>query len=243
MLFKTGMNLTLSYLVLIIALRWPPDILYHQLQTMPLNELGDFFAGLFSPVAFLWLILGFLQQSRELGQNTEALSMQADELKKAVKHQNDMVLISKRQMQEEREKYRKSISPHFIYVDSLLRMENSDGMIPFELQIQNSGKQCSHTNITITDVTNQIIYSKNYPSIPSGKIVYLDWEISSSLIDSHQFITLHTSSSVIGGDFIHEQSFDLELKEQNDTSKLSSGEIIEEERLYSYEPIIWSTSH
>ena len=30
------------------------------------NELGDFLAGTFAPVAFLWLVLGFFQQGAEL---------------------------------------------------------------------------------------------------------------------------------------------------------------------------------
>ena len=30
------------------------------------NEHGDFFAGLFAPLAFLWLVIGFIQQGEEL---------------------------------------------------------------------------------------------------------------------------------------------------------------------------------
>lgn len=41
------------------------------------NELGDFLAGTFSPLAFLFLILGYLQNNKNLGQNTEAISQQA----------------------------------------------------------------------------------------------------------------------------------------------------------------------
>ncbi len=31
-----------------------------------LNELGNFLRGVSSPPAFLWVVLGFLQQSREI---------------------------------------------------------------------------------------------------------------------------------------------------------------------------------
>lgn len=44
------------------------------------NELGDFLAGTFSPLAFLFLILGYLQNNKNLGQNTEALTQQAKAL-------------------------------------------------------------------------------------------------------------------------------------------------------------------
>ncbi|GAA5181415.1 hypothetical protein GCM10023345_04880 [Acinetobacter kookii] len=38
-----------------------------------LNSLGDFLAGIFAPVAFFWLILGYVQQGKQLDQNTKAL--------------------------------------------------------------------------------------------------------------------------------------------------------------------------
>lgn len=47
------------------------------------NAHGDFFAGLFAPVAFLWLVIGYFQQGSELRENTRALARQAEEAKKA----------------------------------------------------------------------------------------------------------------------------------------------------------------
>ena len=44
------------------------------------NEWGDFFAGFFAPLAFLWLIFGYYQQGQEL-------SLQAKELSNLVKEQ------------------------------------------------------------------------------------------------------------------------------------------------------------
>ncbi len=49
------------------------------------NEHGDFAAGFFAPMAFLWLVLGYLQQGEELQQNTAALRRQGDELELARK--------------------------------------------------------------------------------------------------------------------------------------------------------------
>ncbi|WP_373357904.1 hypothetical protein ACEN3H_13735 [Acinetobacter lactucae] len=51
------------------------------------NELGDFLAGIFAPLAFLFLYLGYIQQSKELQQNTQALSLQAHELTNLVNNQ------------------------------------------------------------------------------------------------------------------------------------------------------------
>ena len=50
------------------------------------NELGDFLAGLFAPLAFLWLVLGFLIQASELRLSRRDLYEQM-EVQKAVKHE------------------------------------------------------------------------------------------------------------------------------------------------------------
>ncbi|WP_336932907.1 hypothetical protein [Acinetobacter bereziniae] len=53
------------------------DVSFDKIKTLHPNELGDFLAGTFSPLAFLFLILGYLQTNKSLGQNTEAISQQA----------------------------------------------------------------------------------------------------------------------------------------------------------------------
>jgi DNA-binding transcriptional MerR regulator len=47
------------------------------IKKLPANELGDFLAGTFSPLAFLFLILGYLQTNKSLGQTSEAITQQA----------------------------------------------------------------------------------------------------------------------------------------------------------------------
>ena len=49
-----------------------------------LNELGDFLGGVSSPLAFLWLVLGFFQQGREIRLSNQALHLQAAEMKRSV---------------------------------------------------------------------------------------------------------------------------------------------------------------
>lgn len=67
------------------------------------NEWGDFFAGVFAPLAFLWLVLGYLQQGEELRLSTEALRLQAEELKNSVEQQRELVEVTRLQVEGERE--------------------------------------------------------------------------------------------------------------------------------------------
>lgn len=52
-----------------------------------LNELGDFLGGVSSPLAFLWLVLGFFQSSREIRISSKALHLQASEMRASMDEQ------------------------------------------------------------------------------------------------------------------------------------------------------------
>ena len=111
---EIGGALTIVYLVGITALTWGRIA---TLSAMPLNEIGDFFAGAFGPVAFLWLVLGYLQQgdglrlstkalelqADELRQGTEALLLQAQELKNSVEQQSIMAAAATQQIEAQKE--------------------------------------------------------------------------------------------------------------------------------------------
>ncbi|UYK97793.1 hypothetical protein [Pantoea stewartii] len=91
---KVGVGVTAIYFIgLGIAIHK-----YGLTQFSSYNELGDFLAGAFSPVAFLWLVLGFFQQQKELQQNTEALNLQAEELRNSVEQYKEMVAVAQKQL-------------------------------------------------------------------------------------------------------------------------------------------------
>ncbi|MCI1022591.1 hypothetical protein HWD96_10130 [Pseudomonas putida] len=76
--------LTAGYLSLFLGI---VTARFVELKSLPLNELGDFAAGAFGPLAFLWLVLGYRQQGVELRISSEALIEQAKELKLSVEQQ------------------------------------------------------------------------------------------------------------------------------------------------------------
>lgn len=61
-----------------------------------LNELGDFLGGVSSPLAFLWLVLGFFQQGREIRLSNRALHLQAEEMRASIDQQNKLMEHSAR---------------------------------------------------------------------------------------------------------------------------------------------------
>ena len=74
---------------------------FDELIALKLNEMGDLAAGTFGPVAFLWLVLGYMQQGRELKLSSDALRLQADELKNSVEQQSIMASAALKQIESQ----------------------------------------------------------------------------------------------------------------------------------------------
>ena len=60
------------------------------------NEWGDFLSGIVAPLAFLWLILGYMQQGEELRLNTTALKSQQRELERTAVETADLAAATRR---------------------------------------------------------------------------------------------------------------------------------------------------
>jgi hypothetical protein len=52
----------------------------------PLDSLGSFLEGAFAPLAFLWLVVGYFLQQKELSENTKVIQKQHVEMQKSAKH-------------------------------------------------------------------------------------------------------------------------------------------------------------
>ena len=93
---RFGIGITMLWLLLIIGFAIFDDLTFPK----TLNELGDFLAGIFAPIAFFWLILGYIQQAKQLEQNTQALQqqehalqLQIEEMLESVKQQKIITTI------------------------------------------------------------------------------------------------------------------------------------------------------
>lgn len=113
-----------------------------KLADLPPNELGDFTAGAFGPLAILWLVLGYFQQGDELQQNTEALRLQAEELANSVQQQQKLVMLNR----QESERLAAAARPRFeAEVATGHRESNEDTFI--SVSLKNVGAPCSHLRV------------------------------------------------------------------------------------------------
>lgn len=80
MLAMIGFTFTAIWIAVAAWYVWSIIGLENFWSLMP-NEAGDFFAGFFAPLFFVWLIIGYFQQNKELRQNNLVLRQQAKELK------------------------------------------------------------------------------------------------------------------------------------------------------------------
>ena len=65
-----------------------------QVGSLDAATLGNFLEGAFAPLAFLWLVIGYFLQQKELEQNTEALRAQAAEIQRTA----DQAIVQSEQM-------------------------------------------------------------------------------------------------------------------------------------------------
>ncbi len=76
-----GLSLTAGWLCLgciyiSVVIGW------HRFVFSPADLLGNFLEGAFAPLAFLWLVVGYFLQQKELQQNTRALVAQSEQIQR-----------------------------------------------------------------------------------------------------------------------------------------------------------------
>lgn len=132
---------------------------FNELVRMEGNEFGDLLAGIFSPLAFLWLVLGFLQQGAELRASVEALELQGRELQHSVEQQRQLVEVTREQLEfqakmianEQAEADR--ISQPVLEMTAIGSSGAAKDLRQYNFQVENFGQRA--TNLKITDVVEQ----------------------------------------------------------------------------------------
>lgn len=81
-----GISITIAWLIL-GAIYVSHNIGWMNFGDLPADELGSFLEGAFAPLAFLWLVIGYFIQQKELEQNTAALVIQSQKMAESEVHQ------------------------------------------------------------------------------------------------------------------------------------------------------------
>lgn len=197
--YLTLIGITITFLYLVVFFIGVEGRL-SQIKTMELNNLGDFFAGAFGPLAILWLILGYLQQGRELRQNTEALRLQAKELEHAVKAQKEIAEISRDKFEHELIAFREeqflkneSLKPKFVITEVIstlepLREKNDFFMI--EVSLKNMGNTAKNILFESADKRVDEIFKSFNHSCPSEAILEYSFRINYNPRERHEEVKL-----------------------------------------------------
>lgn len=104
-LAQTGMRWTKIYLICLFG--GIPVFAFFgliELHPLELNEVGDFLAGAFGPLALFWVVLGFFQQGEELQNSVDALNLQAKEMRASVEQQKAMLEVTRAGIEQEKQK-------------------------------------------------------------------------------------------------------------------------------------------
>lgn len=150
-LFRFGIGVSVAWLAIGICLmafvgNWSGGI-------KP-NEWGDVFAGMAAPMAFLWLVLGFIQQGQELKLSTDALKLQAAELKNAVEQHRQLVEVSREQVEaslrREREEHRlRRLNSQPAFALYQAGITPSHLRIRYDIGLRNEGGQATNVNVSV----------------------------------------------------------------------------------------------
>lgn len=146
-----GFILTIGYIVF-VAWYWSDQS--SSLAELKPNEFGDFLAGVFAPLAFLWLVLGFLQQGMELRNSADALWLQGEELRNSVEQQRSLVEVTREQLsleravlETQRDEIERSSQP-ILEIRPYGVMNQGGNNVLFRFKLFNHGQSCSDARIS-----------------------------------------------------------------------------------------------
>ena len=102
-------GLTISFLYLILMGMYISTVVgWVEFTHLRVELMGSFLEGAFAPLAFLWLVIGYFLQKKELRQNTDAMKMQFIEIQKSAEQAVEQTkAIARGELHQRRESFLK----------------------------------------------------------------------------------------------------------------------------------------
>ncbi len=150
-LFVRGVTVSVVY---VLGLAIYSAFVWSNMLAMTPDEFATFLSGVFAPLAFLWLVLGFRQQGDELQNSARALWLQGEELRNSVEQQRQLVEVSREQLNSELEDRLRAESEADRAAQPQLLMPTPGGMFMgaerhFNLIVVSTGPTCSNVRMRI----------------------------------------------------------------------------------------------
>lgn len=196
-----GFIITSIYLIIVSILgctQWD-DII-----NMKPNEWGDFMAGIFGPLALLWVVLGFLQQGVELKNSRKALLLQAEELRNSVEAQKDLGKAAWAQVGEDKEA--RALEKSRLEKEDRDRKKSNQPIILLELKegylqinkiistlyVENQGNTCFDLEFTSSN-SNLIFDVDKISKLDKNKIIKIQYRFPSDYKFNNDFMSISYS--------------------------------------------------
>ena len=179
----------LGLLVIFVCLKWDKVV------DLEPNAVGDFLAGAFAPLAFLWLVLGFFQQGIELRNSGEALWLQGEELRNSVEQQKELVSTTRDQLAFDRDVVSRQKNDILRRAQPAFKLnyegvQDADGQnSAHQFKLSNTGKDCFDVCLILDSAGNvPVTQAGKYERdiLPTGKYgrvhVWLDNDFADELV-------------------------------------------------------------
>lgn len=118
-------------------------------QSLRLNELGDYLAGIFGPLALFWVVIGYFQQGEELRSNANELAASVAELKRQADTSQSRFESERNTRNEELARYKKRIQPHFKL--TVKEFTDRDGERSALMELGNSGAAVRNVSVNVRE--------------------------------------------------------------------------------------------
>ena len=117
-------TLGLAAIVLVLTTQIGSDDLfrYQEFSKLPSNAVGDTLAGIFAPLAFIWIVVTVFLQGQELSEQRKELSLTREELRLAREAQEKQLAVMEAQAS--------------IFEDEKLRRDQEEEKRTFDLKLQ-----------------------------------------------------------------------------------------------------------
>lgn len=148
-LFKPFLGVSILWSLVVLYFLIDDQFLYNGYSPMPLNEIGDFLAGSFSPLAFAWLAYGYWMQNKELKYNRLSLESQIYELKRSIEISEKNLNLQERTLKEKNEEAKRKSKPKLIIFETD-HMENIGGNNILRVPMKNIGAKITNIKIFTT---------------------------------------------------------------------------------------------